>query len=90
MEENQNSEELSREEQNSNEFSREERLNNFMFGTRRDIDQSEHTEVSESNQSTIDYEQLMIHIDTLMESAKSLKPLFQKVYPFIGKIWQKK
>jgi hypothetical protein len=76
--------------QNNNELSREDRLTNFMFGTRRDLDQSEQPEVSESNQPTIDYDELMIHIDTLMESAKNLKPLFQKVYPLIGKIWQKK
>jgi hypothetical protein len=78
------------EDQKSNEQSREDRLTNFMFGTRRNADQDELPGISSSNQPTIDYEELMIHIDTLMESAKNLKPMFQKVYPFIEKIWQKK
>lgn len=78
------------EKQNRNDLGREDRINNFMFGTRSGMDQGRHPEALETKQSTIDYEELMIHIDTLMESTKDLKPLFQKMYPLIGKIWPKK
>lgn len=38
----------------------------------------------------IDYTEIMGHVDTLMESARGLKPLFQKIYPFVEQLWKKK
>jgi hypothetical protein len=70
--------------------SSEDHFSQFMFGTKRKADQSEPSEFETGTQPSINYEELMIHIDTLMESAKNLKPLFQKVYPFVEQIWKKK
>jgi hypothetical protein len=39
--------------------------------------------------SGLDFEELMVNIDALVESAKNLKPLFQKVFPVIEKLWKK-
>ncbi|MBS4212156.1 hypothetical protein [Neobacillus rhizophilus] len=38
----------------------------------------------------IDYTEIMGHVDTLMESARGLKPLFQKIYPFVEQLLKKK
>ncbi|AZU61247.1 hypothetical protein [Neobacillus mesonae] len=42
------------------------------------------------NQPTIDIEAMFTHIDTLIESVHGLKPLFQKVYPYIEQYIKKK
>ncbi|WP_042455267.1 hypothetical protein [Neobacillus dielmonensis] len=42
------------------------------------------------NQSGIDLERLIYHIDTLVESVNGLKPLFKKAYPYIQKVLSKK
>jgi hypothetical protein len=67
----------------------EDRFSQFMFGTRRETE-NEPSEIETGTQPSINYEEIMIHFDTLMESAKNLKPLFQKVYPFVEQIWKKK
>jgi hypothetical protein len=62
----------------------------FMFGPGRGIE-SRDTEPRENpNQHYIDYGELMVNIDILMESVKNLRPLFNKVYPFFQQIWKKK
>ncbi|WP_251552480.1 hypothetical protein [Neobacillus muris] len=43
-----------------------------------------------SNQTNIDLEALMHHIDTLVESVNGLKPLLKKAYPYIQKVLNKK
>ncbi|GHH98487.1 hypothetical protein AM1BK_20300 [Neobacillus kokaensis] len=43
-----------------------------------------------SNQPYIDLETMFGHIDTLIESTRGLKPLFQKVYPYIERYIKKK
>lgn len=71
-------------------LSREDRLSQFMFGTRKqpDLPPSQPTE----NQPTqgINFEELMKHVDTLMGSYDQLKPLFQKVTPFVTQFFTKK
>ncbi|MFJ5714949.1 hypothetical protein [Neobacillus sp. NPDC093127] len=62
----------------------------FMFGRRRGHPHREQYQEQAYNQSTINYEELMRHIDTLVVSFQGLKPLFQQVYPFIEQIWKKK
>lgn len=62
----------------------------FMFGRRRGHPPREQYQEQAYNQSTINYEELMMHIDTLVASVQGLKPLFQQVYPFIEQIWKKK
>jgi hypothetical protein len=66
----------------------EDRLTEFMFGSR--STSNDQPEKNSEPQSYIDYEQMFVHIDDLMESARNLKPLFQKVFPFVEQIWKKK
>ncbi|MFJ7729367.1 hypothetical protein ACIQXV_25005 [Neobacillus sp. NPDC097160] len=70
----------------------QDRFTNLMFGPRREPHQNHHQPHQEpiQNQSTIDYGELMMNIDNLMESVRGLKPLFLKVYPFIEQFWKKK
>ncbi|WP_312471318.1 hypothetical protein [Neobacillus sp.] len=65
---------------------------NLMFGTRRQPEHHEHIHEPHqaNNQSTINYEELIVNIDTLVESIRGLKPLFQKIIPFVEQIWKKK
>jgi len=72
----------------SQEHFKQDRFTRFMFGPRREPHHNHHQEPHD--QSTINYEELMINIDTLMESVRGLKPLFQKAYPFIEQFWKKK
>ncbi|WML43370.1 hypothetical protein [Neobacillus sp. PS3-40] len=78
------------EDQNITKKKGEDRFSDLMFGSRRDNDPDEEPEMKRENQPSIDYGELMIHFDSLMESAKNLKPLFQKVIPFVEQIWKKK
>lgn len=69
-----------------------DRFTSLMFGPRRDSDgqrSQQHLEPKQ-NQSAIDYEALMMNIDTLLDSVRGMKPLFSKVYPFIEQLWKKK
>jgi len=66
----------------------QDRFTSLMFGPRREP-HSQHHQEPVHNQSTIDYEELMVNIDNLMKSVRGLKPLFQKVYPFIEQFWKK-
>jgi len=76
----------------SQEHFEQDRFTRLMFGPRREPHHNHphHHQESTHNQSTIDYGELMMNIDTLMESVRGLKPLFQKVYPFIEQFWKKK
>ncbi len=72
---------------------REDHFNRFMFGPSREKQQRNprlHQGGHQPEQSNIDVDQLMMNIDTLVESVQNLKPLFQKVYPYIEQIWKKK
>lgn len=62
----------------------------FMFGPpRRHLEREKLHEDSQINQPMINYEELMIHIDTLWESIQGLKPLFKKFSPFVEQFWKK-
>jgi hypothetical protein len=65
-------------------------FNQFMFGPGRKIESESLQPATNPDQHYIDYGELMVNIDTLMESVKNLKPLFEKAYPFIEQIWKKK
>ncbi|PLS02936.1 hypothetical protein [Neobacillus cucumis] len=71
---------------------KEDRFNSLMFGPSRNNkgQRPHHGEESRQNQSTIDYEELMMNIDSLVDSVRGLKPLFNKVYPHIQQLWKKK
>ncbi|NRD78419.1 hypothetical protein HPT25_13685 [Bacillus sp. BRMEA1] len=47
-------------------------------------------ELAASNQQGINYEEIMVNIDKLIDSVNGLKPLFQNIYPFIEQIWKRK
>ena len=68
-----------------------DRFTDFMFGNRKAHHQSfdQQQDVNPS-QNYIDYEQLMFHIDSLIESTKDFKPLLKKFRPFLEQFWNKK
>ncbi|WP_066071126.1 hypothetical protein [Neobacillus soli] len=78
------------EEQHIEKHEYQDRFTSFMFGGRGDYQQKEQHEEPIIKQPTINYEELMVNIDTLMESLQGFKPLFKKVYPFIEQFWKKK
>lgn len=67
----------------------------LMFGTRRppppirDMQNNQPWRNQMTYQPAIDYEAIMVNIDTLIESVRGLKPLFQQIYPHIEKLWKK-
>lgn len=70
-----------------------DQFSEFMFGAGRGRKQNaelEQARFQQQNQTYIDYEQLMVSIDTLVESARNLKPLVQRFFPFLEKFWKKK
>jgi hypothetical protein len=71
---------------------KEDRFTSLMFGNRRDNKGQTSQQHSEPNQlsPTIDYDELMTNIDTLLDSVRGLKPLFSKVYPYFQQLWKKK
>lgn len=82
-----------------NQFSQENHIDPFtafMFGTRRaeqlsgQIPGAPLLQNPYPNQRNIDIEVMFGHIDTLIESVRGLKPLFQKVYPYIENYIKKK
>ena len=83
--------EQAQEEQNLEEDYHRDRFTDFMFGQRSGPQQRiEQNRDVNPNHNSIDYEQLMFHIDSFMESTKDLKPLFQKFQPFLEQFWKKK
>lgn len=56
----------------------------FMFGAPRKMIQQE------QSQQSFNYGELMVNIDTLVESARNLKPLVQQVYPMFTQFMKKK
>lgn len=75
-------------------YVREDHFDRFMFGPARGKQQGNphlrHQGRNQPEQPNIDVDQLMMNIDTLVESVQNLRPLFQKVYPYIEQIWKKK
>jgi len=67
-----------------------EKFNDFMFGPGRSMEANNTQPNENPNQHYIDYVEVMVNIDILMESVKNLRPLFDKVYPFIIQIWKRK
>jgi len=82
----------SKKQEEREEQTKADRFTSLMFGTGRDSDgqRSQHQLEPKQNQSAIDYEELMMNIDTLLDSVRGMKPLFSKVYPFIEQLWKKK
>jgi hypothetical protein len=76
------------EDKQNNEVLPEERFARFMFGGKREHRSEQQTQTN--NQSSIDYGTILENIDILMESAQNLKPVFNKVYPYIEQFWKKK
>lgn len=74
----------------SSEHVEQDPFTSLMFGSRKIPSQKEIYQEPVQNGSYIDYEELMVNIDTLMESLRGLKPLFKNVYPYFEQIWKKK
>ncbi|MDP4085122.1 MAG: hypothetical protein Q8934_10985 [Bacillota bacterium] len=73
-----------------NKESAEDRFNRFMFGSGGKPPVHPENEQDERGpQDYYDYEEIMYNIDTLIESAKGLKPLYNKVYPYIQQFFKK-
>lgn len=75
------------EDKSPNEQKNLERFNDFMFGTRGENHRKDYHSQESTNSSSIDYEQLINTIDSIMESVSSLKPVVQSV---LGQILKKK
>ncbi|MDE3838209.1 hypothetical protein C0966_02260 [Bacillus methanolicus] len=68
----------------------EDPFKRFMFGTRRRPTESKTQENRSNNaEDQIDYMLLMENIDMLLDSAKQLKPLLNKITPFINQFIKK-
>ncbi|MCL6574438.1 MAG: hypothetical protein K6T88_22625 [Bacillus sp. (in: Bacteria)] len=77
--------------QEENKEKNQDRFTSFMFGPDRDHQESNHNHKdSPANPPAIDYVELMVTIDSLMESVRNLKPLVENIYPFLKQIWKKK
>ncbi len=64
----------------------EDHFSRVMFGSSRQSEEIQHQPL---NSPTLDYNELMVNIDTLMESVRNLKPLFQNFLPVIKQFWKK-
>jgi hypothetical protein len=67
-----------------------DRFTRLMFGSGGGNEKKVTQPTTDPSQASIDFDELMVNIDSLVESAKNLKPLFQKVYPLVEQIWKKK
>lgn len=70
--------------ENKENHSSEDPVDMMMFGSR-----SREKENVIQQESAIDFNELMVNIDKLVESTKNLKPLFHKFYPIIQQWWKK-
>jgi hypothetical protein len=77
---------MEEDEKRGNQFS-EDPFTRMMFGSRT---MDANTENQPDQNSAIDYDELMNSIDQLVESAKGLRPYFQKFYPMLEQLWKKK
>jgi hypothetical protein len=68
----------------------DDRFSRMMFGDKRNGMRSDHHNVPESNQNSIDFESIIENIVKLKDSSQNLKPLFQMVYPFVEPFLKKK
>lgn len=80
---------VQQEEQEQTQTPIQDPFTSLMFGPMR-APHNQQQQHQTNYQSTIDYEQLMFNIDTLVESVRGLKPLFQQISPYIEQIWKKK
>lgn len=64
-------------------------FNLLMFGQKGQAAKPKQQMMDNSFGSSLDLDELMANIDTLIESAKNLKPVFQKALPKFERLWQK-
>ncbi|MDQ0198172.1 hypothetical protein [Neobacillus ginsengisoli] len=72
-----------------NEQDGRDRFNRLMFGSKRDNEKTATQPTANPSQPSIDFEELMINIDSLIDSASNLKPLFKKAYPLVEQLLKK-
>jgi hypothetical protein len=69
---------------------KEDPFRRFMFGPRRrPAERDASNSRSDKAEDEIDYMLLMENIDALIDTAKQLKPLFNKITPFINQFIKK-
>lgn len=78
------------EDQSKDEQVDQDHFSRIMFGSRKRAEENVHPKNDTSAQPSINFEEIMRNIDTLMDSAKHFKPLFQKVLPIVERIWKNK
>jgi hypothetical protein len=67
-----------------------DRFSSLMFGPRKNVERMVKKEGTKPNESSIDFSGLIENYDKLMDSVQNLKPLFNKAYPIVEKLWKKK
>lgn len=79
---------MEEEEKDSNHH-HEDPFTRMMFGSRGQMEDQQQQPSGKTPGTSIDLDELMTNLDTLIESAKNLKPVFQKALPTLEKIWNK-
>ena len=75
---------------------KEDPFAHFLFGSKNRSEAESEEEIFEvpeeslETTSNLDLDEIIIHVDTLLESAHKLKPLFSTIQPFIEKFMNKK
>ncbi len=77
-------------ERNRHQQSPNDRFSRMMFGDKRDGMRTNSYDSPDSHPSSIDFEAIFDNIGKLKESSQNLKPLIQKVYPFVEQFFKKK
>ncbi|WP_419888710.1 hypothetical protein ACN6MT_26450 [Neobacillus niacini] len=72
-----------------NESNRDDRFSRMMFGKQKESVRGNHGS-PQFNPSSLDIESIIENISKLRDSSQNLKPLFQKVYPFVQGFLKKK
>lgn len=67
-----------------------DRFNRFMFGPGRIQHHETKKEKNQSSSSSPDIGAILENVDSLMKSAQNLKPLINKVYPLVERMWKRK
>ncbi|MEH7181216.1 hypothetical protein [Neobacillus vireti] len=62
----------------------------LMFGDRAESMQRSRQDVPNSNQNSLDFESIVENIVKLKDSSQNLKPLFERVYPYVQQFLKKK
>lgn len=78
------------EQSNKNEKSTVDPFSRFMFGPGREVTNTIRSGTRRpESQETVDFDELLMNFEALMDSASKLKPFFRKIYPVVEQFWKK-